>query len=119
MITLTSRVKVLLEGLGAPVYYYHPQSWITKPVISWRESGNREIGQADGREHLAELTYAIDLWAASPAENEALSGALDARMFAARFRRDYLADLYDARTGLHHRSLRYRAVADAAGNVYQ
>ena len=58
MITLTSRVKALLEGLGAPVYYYHPQSWITKPVISWRESGNREIGQADGREHLAELTYA-------------------------------------------------------------
>ena len=119
MISLTSRVKALLEGLGAPVYYFHPQGWIAKPVISWRESGNREIGQADGREHLAELTYAIDLWADSPAQNAALSDALDARMFAARFRRDYLADLFDARTGLHHRSLRYRAVADAAGNIYQ
>ena len=31
----------------------------------------------------------------------------------------YQRCLFDARTGLHHRSLRYRAVADAAGNIYQ
>ncbi len=119
MITLSGRVKALLEGLGAPVYYFHPQNWLALPVIAWRESGSREVGQADGREHLAELTYSVDLYARSPEENAALCAALDARMFAARLRRDYMADLFDARTGLHHRSLRYRAVADAEGRVYQ
>ena len=119
MITLAQRVKALLDGLGAPVYYFHPQSWLRLPVISWGESGSRELAQADGREHLAELTYAVDIWSDSPAENQSLAARLDERMFAARFRRDYAADLYDAASGLHHRSLRYRAVADAAGNIYQ
>ena len=119
MITLSDRVKALLGGLGAPVYYFHPQSWLTLPVIAWRESGSRELAQADGREHLAELTYAVDIYSDSPEVNQALSEALDGRMFAARLRRDYMADLFDARSGLHHRSLRYRAVADGDGNIYQ
>ena len=119
MITLSGRVKELLSGLGAPVYYFYPQNWLSLPVIAWRESGNRELAQADGREQLAELTYAVDIFSDSPATNRALSEALDARMFAARLRRDYMADLFDARAGLHHRSLRYRAVADGDGNIYQ
>ena len=82
-------------------------------------TGNREFAQADGSEHLAELTYAIDIWSDSPEVNQSLSDTLDRRMMALRLRRDYLSDLFDARAGLHHRSLRYRCVADGAGNIYQ
>ena len=40
-------------------------------------------------------------------------------MASARLRRDYSADLFEPSTGYHHRSSRYRCVADAAGNIYQ
>lgn len=119
MITLTARIAELLDGLEAEVFYFYPQNWLSLPAVSWRESGNRELARADGRPHLAELTYAVDIWSESAAQNQALSAEIDARMAAARLRRDYLADLFDARTGCHHRSLRYRCVADAQGRVYQ
>ena len=119
MNTLSSRVAELLTGLDVPVYCFYPQSWLSLPVISWRESGNRELARADGRPHLAELTYTVDIWSDSPARNEALSHEIDRRMTAARLRRDYLDDLYDTRTACHHRSLRYRCVADGEGNIYQ
>ena len=89
------------------------------PAISWRESGNRELAQADGREHLAELEYTVDIWSRSPAENAATAAKVDAAMTAVRLRRDFSADLFESATGLHHRSLRYRCVADAAGRIYQ
>lgn len=119
MITLTARVKALLEELDAPVFYFYPQSWLQLPAVCWRESGNREIARADGQPHLAELTYAVDVFSRSAAENQALSEEIDRRMMAAQLRRDYLSDLFDAKTGYYHRSLRYRCVADAQGRVYQ
>ena len=119
MITLTARIAELLDGLDAAVFYFYPQNWLRLPAVSWRESGNRELARADGQPHLAELTYAVDIWSESPAQNEALCAAIDGRMAAARLRRDYMADLFDARTGFHHRSLRYRCVADDQGRVYQ
>ena len=119
MITLTARIAELLDGLDARVFYFYPQNWLRLPAVSWRESGNRELARADGRPHLAELTYAVDIWSDSPAQNEALSAEIDGRMAGALLRRDYLADLFDAKSGLHHRSLRYRCVADAQGRVYQ
>lgn len=119
MTTLTAQIKALLEDLDAAVFYFYPQSWVRLPAVSWRESGNREIARADGLPHLAELTYAVDVFSPSAAQNEALGTEIDRRMMAARLRRDYLADLYDAKTGCHHRSLRYRCVADEEGNIYQ
>lgn len=119
MISLAEKVKALLTGLDAPIFYFYPQSWEKLPAISWRESGNRELAQADGKEHLAELTYAVDIWSDSPAENMALFAQIDKRMASARFRRDFAEDLFDTNTGRHHRTIRYRAIADADGNIYQ
>ena len=119
MISLAEKVKALLTGLDAPIFYFYPQSWEKLPAISWRESGSREIAQADGQEYLAELTYAVDIWSDSPAENMALFAQIDGRMASARFRRDFAEDLFDTNTGRYHRTIRYRAIADADGNIYQ
>jgi len=32
---------------------------------------------------------------------------------------DFSADFYETASGCHHRTARYRCVADAAGNIYQ
>lgn len=119
MITLAETVRGLLESTGAAVWYFYPQSWVRLPAISWRESGNREFAQADGCEHLAELEYTVDIWSRSPAENAAMAAKIDSVMMVLRLRRDFSADLFESATGLHHRSLRYRCVADAAGRIYQ
>lgn len=119
MITLANTVREQLEKACATVWYFYPQSWMRMPMISWRESGNREIAQADGREHLAELEYTVDVWSDSAAENLQLAEQVDARMTALRLRREHSADVYDRKTGAHHRAMRYRCVADADGNIYQ
>lgn len=117
MISLKHRVKEILTGTGAAVWYFYPQSWLKLPAVSWRESQNRELAQADGREHLAELEYTVDIWAKSPAQVHGVAEAIDAALCAVRFRRSYSADLFEA--GMHHRAVRYRCVADAEGRIYQ
>lgn len=117
MISLKNTVKALLESTGAAVWYFYPQSWLKLPAVSWHESKNRELAQADGREHLAELEYTADVWAKSPAEVQELAQAIDAALCALRLKRTYAADLFE--TGMHHRVVRYRCVADAAGRIYQ
>lgn len=119
MITLQDEVKELLAGVCPQVFYFYPASWAVLPCVAWRESGNREIAQADGREHLAEVTYTVDIWSRSAGENAEISAQVDRRMAARRLRRSYCADVFETATRLHHRIMRYRAVADAAGNIYQ
>jgi len=117
MISIKDRVKTLLESSGAAVWYFYPQSWARLPCVSWRESKNREFAQADGHEHLAELEYTVDVWARGPEEAHVLAERIDALLVSARLRRDYAADLFG--DGMHHRSMRYRCVADEAGRIYQ
>lgn len=119
MITLSSSVRDCLRTLSVPVWYFYPAGWSQLPVVSWRESLNRSFARADGGEHLAELEYSVDIWSSSPAECAEISVQIDALLAALHLRRDYSADLFDAPSGMHHRSLRYRCISDAAGNVYQ
>jgi len=119
MISIAQRVSELLKSTGAAVWYFYPQSWARLPAVTWRESGNRELAQADGREHLAELEYTVDMWSRSPEENAELAARIDAMLASARLRRDFSADFYETASGCHHRTARYRCVADAAGNIYQ
>ena len=48
-----------------------------------------------------------------------LAEKIDAAMASMRLRRTYSAELFESATRLHHRAIRYRCVADAAGNIYQ
>ena len=117
MISVRDMVKSLLQGVCSAVWYFYPQSWVQLPCISWRESGSRELAQADGREHLTELEYTVDVWAKYPEQTHALAERIDEAFASVRLRRDYAADLFQS--GVHHRVLRYRCVADAQGRIYQ
>lgn len=117
MITLKNTVREIMASTGAAVWYFYPQSWLKLPAVSWRESQNREIAQADGREHLAELEYTVDVWAKTPAQVQSLAEQIDAAMTSVRLKRSFAQDLYEA--GMHHRAVRYRCVADAQGRIYQ
>lgn len=117
MITIQDTVKELLERTGAAVFWFYPASWVRMPCISWRESKNRELAQADGREHLAELEYTVDVWARGPEEAAALAAQVDGLLTGVRLRRDAMQSLFEA--GMHRRSMRYRCAADAGGRIYQ
>ena len=114
-----NEVAGILSGVCTHVFYYYPASWVTLPCVSWRESGNRLSASAGGQEHLAELTYTVDVWSTSEETNAGLAAQIDARMAAANFLRTYSADLFETGTRLHHRVLRYRVIADSAGNGYR
>ena len=119
MTSLQARVKELLEAAGLPVSYNYPASWRTFPCVSWSEAGSRALAQADGREYLTELIYAVDIWAESPAQLAEAGAAIDAHLSGAGLRRTSAQDLYEEKPRLYHRALRYRVVADPEGGVHQ
>ena len=119
MNTLQGMVKALLDEVGVAVSYRYPAEWSSFPCMAWYESNNREYAQADGAEYLTELTYVVDVWAESPAQAAEIAARADEKLASARFKRTFSQDLYEPKSHLHHRTMRYRAVTDAAGNVYQ
>lgn len=119
MISIGQTVYAILKSTGVPVWYFHPKSWVQLPTLSWHESQNRELSQADGREHLAQLEYTVDVWARSPEQVHELADRVDEKLTAVRLRRDFSQMLYEASTGIYHCRLRYRCAADGKGNIYQ
>ena len=119
MNSLRKTVKRLLAGICSNVFYFYPASWVRLPCVAWRESGNRELARADGREILTECTYTVDIWSDSPQTNADLADEIMTRMSVSRLTRTYSADVFETSTRLHHRVLRFRAVVDEDGNVYQ
>ena len=119
MNTLQMRIKELLGQCGLPVSYAYPAAWRTFPCCAWRESGSRAYRQADGREHLTELSYTIDVWADAPGSLREASAMIDEVLDDEGIRRVASHDLYETGSRLYHRVMRYRAVVDAEGNIYQ
>lgn len=119
MISLADEVCEALKGVCAQVSYFYPASWVTLPCVAWRESGNRELSRADCGEYLAEVTYTVDIWSAAPETNAAIAAEADQRMADIGFMRAYSADVFETTTRLHHRVMRFRAVAGADGRIYQ
>jgi len=119
MITLKHRVFSALSGLCGDVIYGVPGDFTAPERIVWRESRNRRFAQADGREHLAELNYTLDIFARTPEAAAELFARADEKMAQAGFRRESAEEMFEKDTGVHHVSARYRALADAEGNTYQ
>jgi len=119
MITLKDRVFSAIGGLCGDVIYGTPGDFISPERIVWRESRNRRYAQADGREHLAELNYTLDIFARSAEAASELFARADERMAQAGFRRESAEEIFERESGVAHISARYRALSDAAGNTYQ
>lgn len=119
MISLAGEVCEALKGVCTQVFYFYPASWVALPCVAWRESGNRELSRADCGEYLAELTYTVDIWSEAPEINADIAAEADRRMADIGFMRTYSADVFETSTRLHHRVMRFRAVAGADGRIYQ
>lgn len=119
MITLKKMLYSALTGVCGAVVFGYPKDFTALPLLSWRESGNRRHAQADGKEYLAELEYTIDCFAPSPEEVSALHAAADERLLGLGLRREALTEIFDPDSAVCHISARYRALADAQGNIYQ
>lgn len=119
MISLKERVRDALAGICAEVIYGYPRGFTGHEVLSWRESANRRHAQADGREHLAELNYTLEIFAPGPGAAAVLLEKADERMQAAGFRRESCAEQFEQDLGVSHITARYRALADVRGNIYQ
>ncbi len=119
MNTLQGEVYALLSALSAPVYYQYPQKDAALPCVCFRESDNRALARAGGREHLTALEYTVDAYAASPEAVAALAAACDTALSGAGLSRLSARNLYDVGARAHRKSMRYRVVVSAGGDKYQ
>lgn len=119
MISLKKAVHAALSGVCSQVVYGYPRSFTGKEMIFWRESENRRHAQADGSEYLAEVNYTLEIFASGAEEAGALLQEADARMQGMGLRREAAAEQFEPDLGISHISARYRALADARGNIYQ
>lgn len=119
MISLKKQLHAAIHGLCPQTAYGYPRSFTGSTVIFWRESENRRHAQADGGEYLAELNYTLEIFAPGAEDASALLEAADARLQAMGLRREAAAEQFEPDPGVSHISARYRALADARGNIYQ
>jgi len=119
MITLKQQLAAALEGACAQVVFGYPKDFTGAPLLCWREAGSRCYAQADGREHLAELEYSVDIFASSPEEAGEILALADGHLQELGMRRQAAAEQFEQDTALSHISARYRALADAQGRIYQ
>ena len=119
MVTLKQLVCDALSGACARVVYGRPACFRQYPLLCWRESLNRCFAQAEGKEYLTEVNYTLDIFAASPESAGEIAARADARMRDAGFRRDGACELFETDRQIAHVNLRYRALADINGGVWQ
>lgn len=119
MIDLKQQVFSALDGICESLFFGYPGGYTGGRMIFWRESANSRYAQADGAEYLAELNYTLEIFARSAEEAHALLSDADARLQGIGLRREAAAEQYEQDLNVSHVSARYRALADAQGNIYQ
>jgi hypothetical protein len=115
MAPMRMKVYALLLATGMPVYYARPAGRRTLPRLCFRECQNRVFRAADGGEYLTEIIYEVDAYAATVDGAAALAQAADLRLSGAGFAREASQD--GCLDGARKVSMRFRALADAAGNL--
>lgn len=121
MISLKQYVYETLSQALDPVevFYFYPSHKAALPNVSYYEAENRTQGQADTIEYLTELAYVVDVWGRDPDQNTQIALTIDQAMSAAGFRRAFAYDLFEPDTGIYHTTMRYRALSDPEGTLYQ
>lgn len=104
---------------GVRVCMNYPASWTSVPCVAVYESQNREYARADGQEHLTELFYTVDIWTEDAQSAADIADAVDQALRARGLRREACAEMFEEKTRYRRRNLRYRAVCDRAGTIYQ
>jgi len=119
MITIKEEVRSALSELELPLVYGYPRCFVRLPLVAWRESLNQRHAQADGREHLAELNYTLEIFAPDSESADAILAAADERLRSLGLRREHAAEQYETDAAVSHITARYRCLADGAGRIFQ
>lgn len=109
----------LNTALDMPVHYFYPPIGAALPCVSYYEAENQFHEQADGEEYLTSLAYTVDIWSKSAMSNGDTADTIDTAMNAAGFRRSFSHDLFEPETGIHHKTMRYKALCTQDGTLYQ
>jgi hypothetical protein len=109
MTTAQAEVYAALQATGYSVSYFYPTDEMALPCVSWYEANNREFAQADGDEYQTEVEYIVDIWATTPETTATMGAAVDTQMATLRMKRTFAYDLFEPDTGIHHKTMRYRA----------
>lgn len=118
MDSLQPEVFAALTLTGYAVAYFYPTEGMALPCISFYEANNHEYRQAGGNEYQTEVEYVVDIWAATPEATFTMAAAVDTRLAALRLKRQFAGDLFEPDTGIHHKSMRYRATI-IGNTIYQ
>ena len=104
-------VAVLTAATGLPeVYFFYPKSFAKLPCVSYYENNNQVAVWADDKPALGRLEYSVQIWGGTSAEISELAAKADAGMTAEGFARMSAADMYDAKSELYYKDMRYRAL---------
>lgn len=111
-----STLSSALEGVCG-VFYFYPKDNAQLPCVTYYEASNVRSEQADGREHLSEITYAIDIWAHSAQERDTIALLIDGALSEIGFARTFAHDVHEET--LQHTAMKYRALVSADFMVSQ
>jgi hypothetical protein len=111
LINIKPQIFELLSSIqGVKTTYFHPESFTVLPAISYYELSNSTKVRTDNRERLAEIAIQIDIWARTSGETSTLAEQVDAKMASIGLVRAFSGDLYESKSKIHHKSMRFRGV---------
>ena len=98
-------------GSSAKIQYQYPNDFNTLPIVTYFESGTRQLDFYDDMPATDESTITIDVWA--NVSTTAISKIIDDIMARNLYTRDFGTDVPDPDVKIFHKSLRYRRTFSA------
>ena len=111
-----SALESALEGV-CKVYHAYPAKDATLPAVSFYEAANNEYASTMEGEHLTEISYVIDVYAASVKETDEISEQINGVMAGFGFSRNFSYDVPDP--NVRHKTMRYRGLIDRRYYVHK
>ena len=100
--------RVLNEIKGVTAFFYYPDDFKRLPCISFYEASNTPAAHADDDEYAAEVIYAVDVWAATDRQVEAVPAQATKKMRGIGFVREFSHDVFDPDSTVRHKAMRFR-----------